>query len=629
MRKLILLGMIGLLVLSCASGADYSRQSRRGGPVVSKIHIVGATHFSDKDIKGVMRTEASKFLRTRRLRESTLESDLISIKAFYSRNGFLETEVREERAYEDDGEKVEVSILVDEGPQTGVAEVLFEGNILIETERLVGVIKVKPGEPLNERLIGEDRYLLYTYYADRGFVFASVGHEVTFTDGEATVRYIVAEGRPAPIGSLSVRGSGRVSDAIVLREVTLKTGDTFSGKKMVDSQQNVLDTGLFKDVEIEPKASEADSVAVDLIVKVKERKMRELSFRVGYGTLDEARLSGGWLHRNLWNSGRSMEVRGTLGSRDLNKGLTRIRADLAFADRWLFGRRLVGSIGIFGQETLEEYKAVENGEYTLDRLGINLSVKKDILKITKLTLAYTHEIVDVRDPSWSVEEDEDFRLQVGQDINRSLGFILSRDTRRPFFDPRGGSNTRVAAQRTGGIFGGDNNFNKMALSWARYFKWYLGSVVAFSTRTGYASAFGASKDKGVPEYEKFYAGGSATIRGYDDREFGPGDFLLLANVEMRFHLFWRVAGVTFIDMGNAWQSINDVEASDFKVFVPGEEYALRRDTDVKYTIGVGIGAQTPVGPIMIDYGYRIKRAVDEEGHKESPGRFHFLVGHAF
>jgi len=88
-----LLGLIGLLVLSCASGADYSRQRRRGGPVVSGIRIVGASHFSDKDIKGVMRTEESKFLRTKHLRESTLESDLISIKAFYSRNGFLKTEV--------------------------------------------------------------------------------------------------------------------------------------------------------------------------------------------------------------------------------------------------------------------------------------------------------------------------------------------------------------------------------------------------------------------------------------------------------------------------------------------------------------------------------------------------------
>ncbi len=629
MRKLILLSIAGLLALSCASGADYSRQRRRGGPAVSEIRIVGASHFSQKDIKKVMRTEESKFLRTRKLRESRLESDLISIKAFYRRNGFLETEVREERVVDEEEDRVEITVFIDEGPQTLVGGVSIEGNSAIKTDPLLRVLKIKQGRPFDDRQVGEDAYRLYTYYANRGFVFASVEHNVAFADGEALVEYSVTEGRPAPIGELSVRGGGKVKDDIVLRELTLKPGDTFSGTKMVDSQQKVLDTGLFKDVEIEPKASQTDSVAVDLLVKVKERKMRELSFRVGYGTLDEARLSGGWLHRNLWNTGRTAEIRGTLGTRDFNKGLTRIRGDLAFADRWLFGRRLVGSIGIFGQQTLEEYREVEDGEYTLDRFGINLSVKKDVFKVTKLTLAYTHEIVDVRDPSWDVDEDEDLRLQVGQDINRSLGFILARDTRRPFFDPRGGSNTRVSAQRTGGIFGGDNNFNKFAFSWAGYFRWYRGSVVAVSTRTGYASAFGASKEDGLPEYEKFWAGGSATIRGYPEREFGPGDFLLLANIEMRFNLFWRVAGVTFIDMGNVWPSIDDVNASDFKVFVQGEEYALKRDTDVKYTIGVGIGANTPVGPVMLDYGYRLKRAVNEDGGKESPGRFHFMVGHAF
>ena len=272
---------------------------------------------------------------------------------------------------------------------------------------------------------------------------------------------------------------------------------------------------------------------------------------------------------------------------------------------------------------------MENGEYTLARVGINLSMKKDLFRVTKLTLAYVHEIVDVRDPNWATDEDEDLRLQVGQEINRSLAALLVRDTRRPFFDPLSGSVTRLGAQRAGGIFGGDNSFNKVSVSWSRYLGSYFGTVIALSTRVGYADAYGDSKDKGVPEYERFYAGGSGTIRGYDEREFGPGDFLLLANIEMRYHLFWRIGGVAFIDMGNAWPSIEDVRGSDFSLIVDPEDYALRRDGDVKYSAGLGVGMQTPVGPFRIDYGFRIKRGTDESGNKESLGRFHLIMGHAF
>jgi outer membrane protein insertion porin family len=629
MKKLGLIAMAALLVVAWASGARCSREGRRKGPAVQKITIMGAVSFSENQIKDVMRTRESRFLRTKRLRESTLESDLISIKAFYRRNGFLEAEVSEERTYDDERQKVWIRIDIIEGPQTKVSEVVIEGNTQVETERIRSVIKTVEGGPLNERQISEDTYRLYGFYADQGFVFAAVKHEVEGSDGEAVVRFQIYEGAPTPIGDVSVRGNNRVSSSIVEREVTLERGDIFSSKEMVDSQQRILDTGLFKDVDIEPAANEEDSMSVNLLVKVKERKTRELSFRMGYGTLEEARVSVGWLHRNLWKSGRQLELRALLGSKDFARGLTRKRGDVAFTSRWLLGIRIVGSAGIYGEQSLEEYSEVEGGEYTLDRLGISLSVKKDLFRVTRLTLVYNHEIVDVRDPSWTEEEGEDLRLQVGQEVNRSFAVLVTRDTRRPFFDPGGGSFTTIAAQRAGGIFGGDNSFNKASFSWSRYLPSVFGSVVAVSTRLGYADAFGDSKDKGVPEYERFYAGGSGSVRGYNEREFGPGDFLLLANVEMRYHIFWRLGGVAFLEMGNAWPSIDEVRGQDFELVVPGEEYYLRRDNDVKYTIGLGIGMNTPVGPFRLDYGFKIKRAVDPSGKKESPGRLHLMVGHAF
>jgi outer membrane translocation and assembly module TamA len=78
-----------------------------------------------------------------------------------------------------------------------------------------------------------------------------------------------------------------------------------------------------------------------------------------------------------------------------------------------------------------------------------------------------------------------------------------------------------------------------------------------------------------------------------------------------------------------WESIDDVSESDFDLFVPGKEYDTRRAEDIKYTVGAGIGIQTPVGPARVDYGLRLKRGIDLEGNKESPGRLHLTVGHAF
>ncbi|MFH1219501.1 MAG: BamA/TamA family outer membrane protein [Candidatus Eisenbacteria bacterium] len=630
MKKPAVIFLAALILVLAGPSAEAARKRPSGGPVVKEVTLVGNVYLGEGAIKSVMRTKASKFLRKRRLRESTLESDLVSVVALYKRNGFIKAEATvQELRYDEERTRAWVTIKVVEGPQTIVKDVVVEGNNRVAGDALRRILTVKAGEPLDEKAIGEDKYNIYAYYADKGFVFASIAHKLEGPDGEATITYTINEGEPAGIARIDVRGNANIKPRLVRREVLLKPGDIFSRQKVLDSQQRLYDTGYFKDVEIEPSQSRSDSGLVDLIVKVKERKVRETSAGLGYGTRDEARLTLGWLHRNLWNAGRQIEVRTILASGNFEKGLTRKRGDISFTDRWLFGRRLVGSISLFVNETLEEYKELVDATYTLDRVGVNLGVQRDLSRKAKLTLAYTHEIVDIRNLSWDVEDPEELRISLGQEVNRSALLSAERDARVPFFDPHRGSLTRIAARTSGGIFGGDNSYTKVTLGYARYLGFNRRSVLALGVKAGHAEAFGKSKSKGVPDYERFVVGGSSTIRGYDEREFGPGNFFLVGNVEFRYPIVWKLVGVAFFDMGNAWNSIRDVKRSDFDLHVPTDEYTLRRATDVKYSTGVGVGIETPVGPARIDYGLRLKRGMIGPVKKEGLGMIHVTIGHAF
>jgi len=630
MNKTVILIIPIVVVIALAGTSRGARKRQSGGPVVRQIEIVGSKSFSQKKLKSLMRTKESRFLRTRRYRESRLESDLISITAFYRNNGFLRARAEVDTVmFDEDRENVWIRIRVEEGEQTIVGRIEFAGNHVLSYADLERLLSIKIGEPLDERKINADKYTIYARYADIGYVYTRISHEIIGANGNATIRYVIDEGAPASVGSLVVRGNRRTASGLITREVELKPGEMFSRKKIIDSQQNLYDTGLFKDVDIEPVPSETDSNTVDLLVRVKERKMREVSIAVGYGTRDEARMTLGWLHRNLWNSGRELQLRTIVASKDFNRGLTRKRGEISITDRWLFGQRLVGAIAMYGQETIEEYLEVDGGEYTLVRIGADATIKKEFSRSTRLSFTYTHEIVDVRDPNWTVENPEQLRLTLGQEINRSATCFLERDTRLPFFDPRKGSLFRLVAKRAGGIFRGDNNYSKITLSWAGYHPLYGNAVLAVGLRLGFAEAFGESRDKGVPDYERFTAGGASTIRGYDEQEFGPGDFLLIGNVEIRFPLFWRLVGVMFLDMGNAWPSIGEVNRSDFDISVPATRYASRREGDVKYSLGLGLGIQTPVGPARLDYGFRLKRAFLESGKKEASGMLHITIGHTF
>jgi len=630
MRPAAIILLSAFVLLTFCREGECARKRPPGGPAIRDIRIVGFAYLEEKQIKTVMRTKKSKMLRPSHFKESTLETDLAAIVALYKRNGFLDAHAEvEEQTYDKARANVWITVRISEGSQTMVRDVLLEGNNQVTSDALRRLLTVRAGKPLDERGLSEDKYNIYAYYADRGFVFASVAHTLELADGAATVKYSISEGEPAGVAEIAVSGNDKVSKRIIRREVALKPGDTFSREKVIASQQNLYDTGCFRDVEIEPAPSGADSGTVDLVVRVKERKIREASAGIGYGTRDEARATAGWFHRNLWDSGRQFEIRTIVASKDFNKGLTRKRGDISLRDRWLLGKRLLGVVSLFGSETLEEYKLVPNGEYTLDRLGINLAVQKDLSRSYGVSVAYTHERVEIRDLSWEVADPESLRISLGQEIHRSLSVVLDRDTRRPFFDPHDGSLTRLSGKTAGGVFGGDNSYRKFTASYSRYLPLHRRTTLALGMRIGQVEAFGNSRAKGVPEYERFYAGGSSTIRGYDEHEFGPGNFLLLGNIEVRYALVWQVVSVAFLDAGNVWNSIADVRHANFDLVSTTDEYTKRRATDCKYTAGIGLGFQLPVGPARIDYGLKLKRGYDPSGKKETVGMFHINIGHAF
>lgn len=627
MKRLIQILFLSGALLVSTHGECRDKIER---PLVRQVSIVGVRNFSEKKIRSLMRTQKSGFLRKKHFRESTLEMDLIAIGDFYRSHGFLDAKVEVvEKRFDEEKKNVWLTIRIEEGKRVVVSSIAYDGANRIREEDLRKLVSIKAGDPVSQAKISADEYAIYSRYADKGYVFASISHDLLRTDSETVLRYLISEGNPATVDTIKLSGNNRTASKIVLREVDLKPGMLFSRTKMLNSIQNLYNSGLFKDVEIVPIASGPDSTKVILSVRVKERKMREASIAVGYGTMDEARVTLGWLNRNLLNSGIEFQVRGIAASKDFAKGLTRQRAEISVTNRWLFGQRFAAGAAIYAQKSLEDYQEVPGGEYRLLRVGADVSLRKDISRNTRSIATYSHEFVDVSDASWGAEEGEDLRLKLGQEVNRSAALYLERDSRVPFFDPLGGSLSRLMVRRAGGFFGGDNSYTKATASWTGYRKLGKQSILALGIRVGWTEAFGASTSRGVPEYERFSAGGSSTIRGYSESEFGPGDFLLIGNLELRFPVVWKIRGVTFLDFGNSWPDIKDVDQSDFEIKVDAAEYAKRRRSDVKYTIGVGIGINTPIGPARVDYGYKLKRAVFEDGDKEGPGMVHILVGHAF
>jgi outer membrane protein insertion porin family len=128
----------------------------------------------------------------------------------------------------------------------------------------------------------------------------------------------------------------------------------------------------------------------------------------------------------------------------------------------------------------------------------------------------------------------------------------------------------------------------------------------------------------LPASERFFAGGDTTVRGFAldrlgrpdtfDRDGTPigGHSEVLLNAEVRVPLWREVGVVGFLDVGNVFALVNDVRLGQ-----------------LRSGAGFGIRYKSPVGPLRLDFGYKLGTLQTFGTYKEHRFALHISIGQAF
>ncbi|MDP3143301.1 MAG: outer membrane protein assembly factor, partial [Candidatus Omnitrophota bacterium] len=211
----------------------------------------------------------------------------------------------------------------------------------------------------------------------------------------------------------------------------------------------------------------------------------------------------------------------------------------------------------------------------------------------------------------------ELKKEIGKNTVSKLGGGLTYDTRDNVNDPTTGYLLSGFVEGAGGLFSGDKNFNRITTKGSYDIPLLFNSVLEFRGQAGWVSAFGDSSE--VPIYERFFAGGAYTIRGYNERKVGPvdpssndplgGNSMLVGNIEYTIPLMDFIRAAGFFDSGNVWSKAGD--------FGKG---------GLKSGMGLGLRIKTPIGPIRLDYGIPLN---NEPGEDRKAGKFYFSMSKSF
>ncbi|MGZ8429921.1 MAG: outer membrane protein assembly factor BamA [Candidatus Deferrimicrobiaceae bacterium] len=571
---------------------------------VEAVRFSGNRGLSDKALRGQMTTRRRGVFHwvtgSGKYREEEWNDDLNAIVGLYQKSGFARMKVLGVDNVWDDRGGIVKTIRIEEGPRYRLREVAFHGNDHFLRAELLAPLRNKEGAYLDYAGMEADQEALATYYRDAGYLDAIVKAEADFDEREtvSALRFEIHEGPRYRLGNVVVRGTLLTRGTAVLRENPITQGGTAGEKDLLRFQQAVYATGLYKSVRIQ-RVKRPEAGVLDLVFEVEEALFFEVEFGGGYGTDTGFRGLLGAKEKNLDGLGRSLSGQASVSQKEM-----KFIGD--FREPWIFGNRWKWEGGLTGS-----YQKAERVSFNLRKASLVASINRKLFDRSTLSLQYElsrDEVFDVAPGAVLSPED-----QGGANIAAVRGLVVL-DFRDDPFNPKKGTLVSGSTEVATLAVGSEVDYYKISGQTSFYFTIFRRATLVASGRAGMARVFGRTVE--VPIQKRFFLGGRTTVRGFKEDALGPrgvdgaptgGDMAVNLNTELRVPLVYGFIGAVFTDAGSVWFYRD-----------PANGFDLRE------TAGLGLRYLTPVGPIGLDYAWKLDR---RDG--ETSAEWHFTIGAVF
>ncbi|HEY2941140.1 MAG TPA: BamA/TamA family outer membrane protein [Vicinamibacteria bacterium] len=489
------------------------------------------------------------------------------------------------------GGEVPVVFRARAGPRTLVASVRVDSSVPLPADNPARELSVRVGFPYRIRDVARDRNALLTAYRDAGYAQAEVTPEAVLSEDrrQADVVLRVAAGPRLSVDHVVVAGLERTDEEVVRREITVREGGPLGQQQVIESQRRLGALGLFQRVsvaEIDPESPGQRT----LLVSAEEAPLTTVAYGIGYSENDLLRGSLEVTRRNLFGMDRTLSAFARLSFRG-SRFLT------TFREPYFLGRRQEMFASGFREEG-------ERPFFDFVRFGGLLQTARALSPRWSLIVRGGYQRVHV----FNVSNPGQVSREFGNYAVAGPSSSVVNDTRDDPLEPHRGRFLTADVEYSDRHFGGDT-FVKGFVQASGFERLSSRLVLAVNARLGLARTIGLEESIFLPRAERFYAGGDYSLRGFSLDSVLPsgGNALVLGSAELRIDAGRYFAAAVFSDAGNVYPLVSDLD--------------LR---DLRYTAGLGLRYKSALGPLRVDWGYKLNRRPGESAY-----HVHLTIGHAF
>lgn len=523
------------------------------------------------------------------------------VVAFYKLLGFRHVEVGVDAVFA--ANRANLSVTVAEGVRGEVGEIEFPDPPVPSIIREYTKIRSEfVGKTFTGAVPANLASRIRAAAVDAGYFYAKVAAEeksLEMIDGRERVNISVEAiwGEPVAIAGLRVSGNEKVNTSFFDRHFGKLLDGPYSPEETNKTVEELLQSGAFETVRTDVVAQEDGSYLLD--INVEEGDSRTLGVYGGFTNYEGP--VGGFEFRNLNLLGSVRRIDSAI-----EFSMRGARGEIEYIDPWFLGSGYQMRSGLFAinreEEGYEKFKT--GGRYEMSkRFGRQMQDSIALFGEAAYTDVHDAEI----DPTY---------LGDRHYLSHHLGISFTHDRRDDPRKPRKGYIAQTSISAASSAIGSEVEFLK-ATGRLGYYLPHGQNTLRFGAKTGIISPM--VDTEAIPIDLRFFAGGSQSVRSFQERSLGfrdplsgdpiGGNFYTLINFEyeMPVRQFEGLSFVPFADAGNL--IIDDSDAGL---------------TDMRYAVGLGLRYQTPIGPLRLEYGYN-----PDQRPGEPQGTFHIGFGFSY
>lgn len=520
-----------------------------------------------------------------------LDAGIEAMRSLYVNSGYLDFKIiKSDANLSDNKEKITVDIQIQEGEQYSVGNIEFTGDLLNQsTEKLKDIFAINTSDVFQRKEVVKGVKAVSALFANKGYAFAEI-EPITSENSKNHIIDLnvkILLNQKVYINRITIDGNTRTQDEVVRREIGIAEGGLYSSSELDESVKRIRRLGFFSDVKMSVSKVKNSTDKINVNFDLEETKTGQFSIGLSQSSDKGVSFNLGIQERNFLGTGNVLNA-------TLNSSKSVKEVSVFFSDPYFTEDKHSISYGLF-TKSIDGTQLTDNS-YQIEENGVSLGYGIPLSKDTRIN---TNLIASKRDVSCGTLFARKEPIQCSGSGNKTevkLGVGWSNNTLNDFRFPTEGQRNRLNFEIALPI--ADLRYYKIDASHKNYFP--LSKELTFTSKgsVGFGSGYGNNR---LPFFERYYGGGSSSVRGFDFNSLGPrylednavrgGELSLLASASIISTLKFlgknsenmRVSA--FIDAGNTFPVYKSIDAS-----ISGLD-------EIRSAAGVAFSWLTPIGPI--------------------------------